>query len=117
MCLTLAALGIYSVMAYGVSQRTQEIGIRVAMGARSTDVIGMVVRQGMGLAVAGLALGIGIAAAATPAIENMLVDVKAADPATFAGAAVFLLLVSLAAAWVPALRATRIDPMTALRRE
>ena len=117
MCLLLEALGIYSVMSYTVSQRTQEIGIRLAMGACTIDVIGMVVRQGMGVALAGLAIGLGAALAATRAIGSVLIQVNPSDPATFAGAAFFLLLVSLAATWLPAQRAAHIDPMTALRRE
>ena len=117
MCLLLAAVGIYSVMSYLVSQRTQEIGIRLAMGARSSDVLGMVVRQGMGLALAGLAVGTAAALAGSQAIANMLVQVKAVDPMTFGGAALFLLAVALVATWLPARRATHIDPMAALRRE
>lgn len=117
MCLLLAAVGIYSVMSYAVSQRTQEIGIRLAMGARPADVITMVVRQGMHLALAGLVLGTGVALAATRAVASMLIGVNATDPATFGGASLFLLLVALAATWLPAHRATRIDPMAALRRE
>jgi predicted permease len=117
MCLLLAAVGIYSVMSYAVSQRTQEIGIRLAMGARSADVTGMVVRQGMRLALAGLALGTGAALAVTRAVGSMLIGVNAMDPATFGTATLFLLPVALAATWLPARRATRIDPMTALRQE
>jgi predicted permease len=117
MCLALAAIGIYSVMAYMVSQRTQEIGIRLAMGARGSDVIVMVVRQGMWMALAGLAVGMTAALAGTHAIGSMLIQVKPADPATFLGAAFFLLLVSLLATWLPAWSATHIDPMAALRRE
>jgi predicted permease len=117
MCLLLAAVGIYSVMSYAVSQRTQEIGIRLAMGARPADVIRMVVRQGMGLAAAGLLIGASVALAITRAIGGMLIGVNATDPATFGAATLFLLLVALFAAWVPALRATRIDPMTALRQD
>lgn len=117
MCLLLAAIGIYSVMSYSVSQRTQEIGIRIAMGAGSGDVIGMVVRQGMSLALAGLVAGVGVALLLTRVIASLLIQVDPIDPLTFAGAAAFLLAISLAAAWLPARRATRIDPMTALRRE
>jgi predicted permease len=117
LCLLLAALGIYSVMAYGVSQRTQEIGIRVAMGARQVDVIAMVVRQAMMLALTGLAIGIAAALAVGPAVRGMLVQVDATDPVTFGGAALFLFLVSFLAAWLPARRATQINPMAALRQE
>jgi putative ABC transport system permease protein len=117
MCLLLAAIGIYSVMAYAVSQRTQEIGIRIAMGASSGNVIGMVVRQGMSLALVGLSAGIAAALVVTRAIGSMLIHVSPADLATFAGTAVFLASVSFLAAWLPAVRATHIDPVTALRRE
>ncbi len=117
MCMVLAAIGIYSVMSYMVSQRTQEIGIRLAMGARTADVLGIVLRQGMRLALAGLALGIGAALAGAHAIRGMLIQVQSADPATFFLAALFVLVVALVATWLPAHRATRIDPMAALRRE
>lgn len=117
MCLFLAALGLYSVMAYAVSQRAQEIGVRMAMGARPVDVVGMLLRQGMRLALAGLAVGIAAALAVTRLVAGMLVHVGASDPATFAGAALFLLLVAAFATWLPARRVTRIDPMIALRQQ
>ena len=116
MCLLLAALGLYSVMSYAVSQRIQEIGIRMAMGAKPADVIRMIVRQGMGLATVGLAIGTVSAFAATRLIASMLVKVGAADPATFVGANIFLAAVALVAIWLPARRATKIDPIAALRR-
>jgi putative ABC transport system permease protein len=115
--LVLAAVGLYSVMAYAVSQRTQEIGVRMALGARSRDVLGDVLRKGMTLTLVGLAAGLAIAAVVTRFIGSMLVNVGAADPATYAGAAVFLTLVAMLASYVPARRATRIDPMHALRCE
>jgi len=115
--LVLAAVGLYSVMAYAVSQRTHEIGIRMALGARPRDVLGMVVRQGMVLTAAGLAAGVGVALAATSLVESMLVNVSAADPLVFAGAALFLGLVALVASFLPARRATRIDPILALRHQ
>ena len=117
MCLALAAIGIYSVMSYMVQQRTQEIGVRLAMGARGSDVIAMVVREGMGLAIAGLAIGLAAGLAGAHAVAGMLIRVKQADPLSFLGAALFLLLVALVATWLPARQATRIDPMAALRRE
>ena len=117
MCVVLAAIGIYSVMSYMVSQRTQEIGIRLAMGARGIDVVGMVVREGMGLTLAGLALGAGAALAGARGVAGMLIGVKSNDPAAFGGAALFLILVALSATWLPARRATGIHPMAALRRE
>jgi ABC-type antimicrobial peptide transport system permease subunit len=115
-CLVLAALGLYSVMSYAVTQRTHEIGIRIAMGAKPSDVVRMVVRQGMVLAVVGLAAGTAVALVATRVIVGMLVKVSAADPVIFAGSAVFLLAVALLATWVPARRATRIEPMMAFRQ-
>jgi ABC-type antimicrobial peptide transport system permease subunit len=116
MCLLLAALGLYSVMSYTVSQRIPEIGIRMAMGARPGNVIAMVVGQGMALAVAGMAVGTVGAFAVTRLVANMLFRVDAADPATFVLAGLFLSAVALLATWLPAFRATRIAPMQALRR-
>ena len=115
-CLLLAALGSYSVMSYSVSQRVPEIGIRMAMGARPANVIAMIVRQGMGLALAGMAIGTIAALATTRMVASMLFGVDASDPATFVLAAMFLGAIALLAAWLPAYRATRIDPLTALRR-
>ncbi|MDR3701160.1 MAG: ABC transporter permease [Candidatus Sulfopaludibacter sp.] len=117
LCLFLAALGLYSVMACAVNQRAQEIGVRMAMGAQPRDVIGMVVRQGMVLVLAGLACGIAAAFALTRLVSGMLVHVSAYDPATFAGASLFLTFIAFAATWLPARRATRIDPMIALRQQ
>jgi predicted lysophospholipase L1 biosynthesis ABC-type transport system permease subunit len=116
MCLLLAGLGLYSVMSYTVSQRIPEIGIRMAMGARPRNVIGMVVRQGMTLALAGIALGSVAALTVTRLVASMLIGVDAADPATFVGAGLFLSAVTLLATWLPAFRATRIDPLLALRK-
>jgi predicted permease len=116
MCLLLAAMGLYSVMSYTVSQRIPEIGIRMAMGARPRNVIAMVVRQGMALALAGMAAGTVAAFATTRLVASMLFRVDAADPATFVLAGLFLSAVALLAAWLPAFRATRIAPMQALRR-
>jgi predicted permease len=117
MSLLLAAIGLYSVMAYAVSQRTQEIGVRMALGARPRDVLGDVLRRGVLLTVIGLGAGTLIALALTRVIGSMLVNVGAADPATFGGAALFLMVVALIAAYVPAYRATQVDPMHALRCE
>ncbi|MCX6630226.1 MAG: ABC transporter permease [Candidatus Solibacter sp.] len=116
MCLMLAAIGLYSVMSYTVSQRIGEIGIRMAMGARPRNVIAMVVGQGMGLALAGMAVGTVAAFFTTRLVASMLFRVDAADPATFVVAGLFLGVVALIATWLPAFRATRIDPMSALRR-
>ena len=116
MCLLLAAVGLYSVMSYTVTQRIPEIGIRIAMGATPSNVIGMVVGQGMALAAIGVGLGAAASLAITGLVSNMLCGVNAADPSTFTLAALFLATVALLAAWLPAFRATRIDPISALRR-
>jgi predicted permease len=116
LCLLLAAMGLYSVMSYTVSQRIPEIGIRMAMGARPGNVIAMVVRQGMSLAVAGMAVGTVAAFAATRLVANVLFGVDAADPTTFLLAGLFLSAVTFLATWLPAFRATRIDPLVALRK-
>ncbi len=116
MCLLLAGSGLYSVMAYSVSQRIPEIGIRMAMGARPRNVIGMVVGQGMALALAGLAVGTAAALATSRLVAAVLFRVDASDPETFVLAGLFLTAVALLATWIPAFRATRIDPMRALRR-
>jgi len=116
MCLLLAGLGLYSVMSYTVSQRIPEIGIRMAMGARPGNVIAMVVSQGMTLALTGMAVGVVAAFATMRLVASMLTGVGAADPATFTLAGLFLCAVTLVATWLPAYRATRIDPLLALRK-
>jgi ABC-type antimicrobial peptide transport system permease subunit len=103
-------------MAQAVGERTQEIGIRMAMGARPADVVGMVVRRAMSLTAMGLLIGTLVALAAGEPVSSLLVDVSAQDPAVLTGAALFLCLVSLAASGLPALRASRQDPSEALRR-
>jgi putative ABC transport system permease protein len=115
--LILAAIGIYGLMAYSVQQRTQEIGIRLALGAATTSVRNMVVWNGMKLALAGVVIGLGAAFGLTRWISTLLFGVKEKDPAVFAAVAISLTLVSFLAVWLPARRATKIDPVTALRYE
>lgn len=113
--LVLASLGLYSVMAYSISQRTHEIGIRMALGARPADVSLMMVSQGMRLAAAGLLIGMAGALAVTRIAARLLVKISPTDPTVFAGATLFLAAVALAASYIPAWRATRVDPNLALR--
>jgi predicted permease len=113
--LVLAAVGLYGVMAYSVSQRTQEIGIRMALGARPRDVLALTVGQGMRMTLVGLAAGVIVALAVTRVVSGLLVNVSATDPLIFIGASLFLAAVAFAASYLPARRATRIDPNVALR--
>jgi predicted permease len=114
---TLAAIGIYGVLAYLVGQRTQEIGVRLAIGATPGNVVTLFVREGAALTLAGVACGLAGALAVTRALSTLLFGVTTTDPATFAAVAAALALVALLASYVPARRAARVDPMTALRND
>jgi predicted permease len=115
--LVLAVVGIYSVVSYAAAQRTQEIGIRIAMGASPRDIFKMVLRQGLGVVAVGLALGLVIALAGTRVMGDLFVGIKPSDPVTFIAVVLLLTGIALFACWIPARRATRIDPLVALRYE
>jgi predicted permease len=117
LALVLATTGLYGVLAYAVSQRTKEVGIRMALGAQPRDVTRLIVRQGMWLVVVGLLCGLGAALALGRVLASLLLGVGGADPLTFAGVVVMLVLTALVACWIPARRAARVDPMVALRYE
>jgi predicted permease len=115
MALALAVIGIYGVITYSVIQRTQEVGIRRALGAQQADILKLVVGQGLGLAFGGVVVGLGGAFALTRLISGLLFQVSPTDPATFSGIAILLVLVAASASYIPARRAARTDPMKALR--
>jgi putative ABC transport system permease protein len=117
LALLLTAIGVYGVLAYAVTQRTHEIGIRIALGARSADVLGMVLRRTLVLAGAALAIGTAGALAVTRTLAQFLFEVKPGDPLTFGAVGLLLLATALVAGLLPARRATRVDPLTALRHE
>jgi ABC-type antimicrobial peptide transport system permease subunit len=117
MALTLACLGIYAVISYSVEQRMREIGIRLALGAAPTGILGMVLGEGMALAAGGIVAGIGASLALTRYLSSLLYAVNPADPAVFGAVTVVLALSAAAGCYFPARRATRVDPVMVLREE
>jgi ABC-type antimicrobial peptide transport system permease subunit len=115
LALALASIGVYGVMAYSVGQRTRELGIRVALGATTSEVRGMVLRQGLVLSGVGIAIGIASALLLTNLVSNLLYGVSPMDPVTFTVIPLILLAVAALAIYIPARRASRVDPVVALR--
>jgi putative ABC transport system permease protein len=113
----LAAIGVYGVMAYSVSRRAREMGIRMALGAQSGDVRRMVLREGLKLTAIGAAIGLPASLALSRVMKSLLYGVSAADPLTFLGGPLLLIVVAMIACWIPARRAAKTDPMTALRQD
>jgi putative ABC transport system permease protein len=117
LALLLAAVGVYGVMAYAVARRTREVGICMALGARETQVVWMVLRRGLTVIAVATVLGLAASLVAGPLLRHQLFGVTASDPATFAAAALVLALVALLACYLPARRAAKVDPVVALRSE
>jgi putative ABC transport system permease protein len=117
MALLLAGIGIYGVVSHSVAQRTQELGVRIALGAQRADIVRLVLGEGAVLAVVGVLLGLAAAFAATPLIRSWLFGIGANDPLTLAAVALTLVTIALAASYIPARRATRVDPVLAMRGE
>jgi putative ABC transport system permease protein len=115
--LVLAAIGLYGLLSYIVVQRTLEIGLRMALGARRADVLGMIVRRGLALSLIGVTAGLAISVGITRLLSGMLYGIRPTDPVTFAAMSGLLLLVGVAASSIPAFRAARVDPMKTLREQ
>jgi ABC-type antimicrobial peptide transport system permease subunit len=115
--LLLAAIGIYGVTSYSVARRVREIGIRVALGADGHSVLRLILRQGLVLTLAGIVIGLAAGVLVSLVLRSLLLGIAAVDPVTFAGGSVLFLAVALAAGYFPARRATKVDPMVALRAE